>query len=269
MEILECSEDFGGPMEDFVFQRTIIVYKTGGTIYRAYSRRRFAEPQDIQLSDLYGTNRIQSAHVSPEFQDSFTRAEDPPPRHSNWFLKKPSLSTYNPRYPTAIKETWIEEVKTCELLKNNPHPNVSQYHGCAVMENGRIRGIYFTSYDETLMEHVNPLRRSKLDFAYQRRGADPEQVEGWTEQIERGIRHLHSLGIVHNDLNPCNIMFQGNDPVIIDFDSARSMGHHLSFVKRTYGWYDGKVQEALPSNDLDALQEIKSWLLGDVHRFLF
>ncbi|OQD81982.1 hypothetical protein PENANT_c024G02841 [Penicillium antarcticum] len=269
MEILECSEDFGGPMAGLTFQRTTVVYSVNGAIYRAYSRKRYAEAQNIQIGDLYGTNRIQSALVFPEFQDSFTKVEEPGPHHSRWFLKKPSLSPYTPRYPTLIKETWIEEVKACEILKESPHPNVAQYHGCAVLEDGTIRGIYFTSYDETLMERVNPLRRNKLDSAYERRGADQGQVESWVEKIERGIRHLHGLGIVHNDLNPSNIMFHGDNPVIIDFDSSRPMGHDLSLVKRTDEWHDGKVTEALPSNDLDALEEIKSWLLGDVHRFRF
>jgi serine/threonine protein kinase len=269
MEILEYSEDFGGPMEDFAFQKTVVVYNAGGSIYRAYSRKRYAEPQDIQISDLYGANEIRGALVFPEFQDSFTKAEDPESHQLRLFLKKPSLSPYTPRYPTLIKETWIEEVKTCELLKKHPHPNVAQYHGCAVMEDGTIRGIYFTKYDETLMERVSPLRCSKLDSAYERRGADRNQVERWVEGIERGIRHLHGLGIVHNDLNPSNIMFHGDDPVIIDFDSSRPTGHDLSLVKRTHGWHDGRVMEALPSNDMDALQEIEAWLLGDIHRFRF
>ncbi|KAG6245556.1 hypothetical protein E4U23_005282 [Claviceps purpurea] len=40
------------------------------------------------------------------------------------------------------------------------------------------------------------------------------------EGIERDVRHLHSLGIVHNDISPANIMFDELDrPVIIDFDS--------------------------------------------------
>jgi serine/threonine protein kinase len=269
MEILEYSEDFGGPMEDFAFQRTVVVYNYGGSIYRAYSRKRYTEPQDIQFSDLYGTNKIRSALVFPEFQDSFTKAEDPGPHRSSWFLKKPSLSPYTPRYPTLIKETWIEEVKICEILKKHPHPNIAQYHGCAVMEDGTIRGIYFTRYDETLMERINPLRRSKMESTYERRGADQDQVERWVERIKRGIRHLHSLGIVHNDVNPANIMFYDDEPVIIDFDSSRPTGYDLSLVKRTYGWHDERVMEALPSNDLNALEEIKSWLLGDVHQFQF
>jgi serine/threonine protein kinase len=37
--------------------------------------------------------------------------------------------------------------------------------------------------------------------------------------IKDGVEHLHSLGIIHNDLNPRNVMLDSEDtPVIIDFD---------------------------------------------------
>ena len=88
------------------------------------------------------------------------------------------------------KETWIEEVKTCRILKEDPPPNVAQYHGCAVMEDGTIRGIYFTNY-ETLTERVGTVRCNKLDSAYERRGTRQNQVWRWVKG--RGIRHLRGL----------------------------------------------------------------------------
>jgi serine/threonine protein kinase len=148
-------------------------------------------------------------------------------------------------------------VKICEILKQNPHPNIAQYHGCAVVNDGSIRGIYFTKYDQTLMDKVNPARRNKVDFAYERGEADHSEIDGWLKEIELGLKHLHGLGIIHNDINPCNIMFQGETAVIIDFDSSRAKGHDLGLVKRTRGWHDQKTKVALPSNDIDALQEIK------------
>ncbi|OGE49588.1 hypothetical protein PENARI_c020G08807 [Penicillium arizonense] len=57
-------------------------------------------------------------------------------------------------------------------------------YGCAVMEDGTTRNIYFTNYDETLMERVNTLRYNRLDSAYERRGADRNQVERWVKGIE-------------------------------------------------------------------------------------
>jgi serine/threonine protein kinase len=58
--------------------------------------------------------------------------------------------------------------------------------------------------------------------------------------IEDGIRHLHKRGLIHNDINPTNIMID-NGPVINDFDSSRAPGETLHKVKRTYGWHDPDV----------------------------
>ncbi|KAJ5455176.1 hypothetical protein N7475_010297 [Penicillium sp. IBT 31633x] len=266
MYVLEYSEEFGESANNFAFQRTIIVYEMSGSIYRAYSRKRYASKEEISFGDMFNTNKIQGALIFPEFSDKFTKAERP---SSTWYLKKPSLSPYTPQYPALIRETWIEEVKTCELLKQNPHPNIARYHGCAVIDDGSTRGIYLEKYDQTLMDRVNPTRRSKIDFALKRREADRNEVNRWLEDIAGGLRHLHALGIVHNDINPCNIMFQGDIPVIIDFDSARPQGHDLSLVKRTHGWHDQKAKVALPINDLAALQEIEFWLLGKTEQFKF
>ncbi|KAF2195698.1 hypothetical protein K469DRAFT_758471 [Zopfia rhizophila CBS 207.26] len=42
--------------------------------------------------------------------------------------------------------------------------------------------------------------------------------------IRIGIEHLHSLGVIHCDINPTNILFRGNDFVIGDFDSCKPEG---------------------------------------------
>ncbi|CAI7643055.1 unnamed protein product [Penicillium discolor] len=260
MYVLEYSEDFGGHADGFTFQKTIIVYEMSGSIYRAYSRKRYTSKEEIQFGDLFSTNKIQGALIFPEFSDKFIKAERSS-EYPTWYLKKPSLSPYSPQYPALIRETWIEEIKTCEMLKKTPHPNIAQYHGCAVVDDGSIRGIYFTK--------VNSGRRNKIEFAYERHQADRDEVNRWVEGIARGLKHLHGLGIVHNDINPCNIMFQGDTPVIIDFDSARPHGHDLSLVKRTHGWHDERAKVALPMNDLAALLEIQLWLLGEVDQFQF
>lgn len=87
--------------------------------------------------------------------------------------------------------------------------------------------------------------------------------------IERGIKHLHALGWVHNDINPSNIMLDGDEAVIIDFGSCRRAGESLDGAGRTYEWYDERVETALPRNDLDALEEIRIWLGDDSRPFQF
>jgi hypothetical protein len=61
-------------------------------------------------------------------------------------------------------------------------------------------------------------------------------------------------------------------PVIIDFDSCRKVGESLrdTETKRTYQWHDPQTDVALEKNDLDALEELKIWLIGSTQDiFLF
>ncbi len=96
----------------------------------------------------------------------------------------------------------------CKLLVQHPHPNVAEYRGC-VVEDNRIASLCFARYDITLSEKVSS--GAPFDRAACLRG------------IEDGISHLHRLGLIHNNLNPSNIMVDagGANPVFIDFGSCR------------------------------------------------
>jgi len=110
------------------------------------------------------------------------------------------------------------------------------------------------------MQTVNPGHHMKRKLRSIRQGS--EDYNHILEGVESGIRHLHSLGFVHNDINPSNIMLYNDTAVIIDFGSCRRQGEDLEGVGRTYEWYDEAVQVAIPENDFNALEEIRIWL-GD------
>lgn len=87
--------------------------------------------------------------------------------------------------------------------------------------------------------------------------------DAWFNGIEKGIQHLHYLGLVHNDINPANIMLdETGTPIIIDFDSCRLIGQDLEGVGRTYEWFDESVRISSQSNDLYDLDEMRAWLTG-------
>lgn len=66
--------------------------------------------------------------------------------------------------------------------------------------------------------------------------ATPFDKDLCLQGIESGIRHMHSLGLVHNDINPSNIMIDSADrPVIIDFDSCKQEGEKLGVKSRHMG----------------------------------
>lgn len=118
------------------------------------------------------------------------------------------------------------------------------------------------------MQRVNPGSFMKRESRSAR--DETKDYSGVLEGVERGIRHLHSLRVVHNDINPSNIMLDDADvAIIIDFESCRRVGENLEGVGRTYEWYDEKIQQSLPKNDLDALEEIHIWLGDDLNVFQF
>ena len=146
------------------------------------------------------------------------------------------------------------EGEVCEVLKQHTHPNIATYLSCQVSD-GIITGICFAKYDNTLMELVNPGSFTKTKpSAVRQNTRDCRYVFGG---LGKAIRHLYSLGLVHNDINPGNIMLNGDVPVIIDFESCRRKGESLEGIGCTYEWHDQEVQVSLPQNDLNALKEIR------------
>ena len=79
--------------------------------------------------------------------------------------------------------------------------------------------------------------------------------------ILQGIQHLHSLGLIHCDLNPMNIVMDGNTPVIIDFDSCQRKGDKLGIKAGSWGWTDESFEFAMPENDEYGLSKIRDFLL--------
>ena len=87
--------------------------------------------------------------------------------------------------------------------------------------------------------------------------------------IAKGLQFLHgTLGLVHNDINPSNIMLDDKGhPVIIDFDSCREIGQDLLDGGKvsTPGWEIKPVPHTSTiANDEYALSLIAQYLDGKV-----
>ncbi|KAK3349520.1 hypothetical protein B0T25DRAFT_610305 [Lasiosphaeria hispida] len=184
----------------------------------------------------------------PPASSELTRAPDPLP--PDCYVKKPRLISYDRirrgSRPDLIAEFVLAEAKVCEQLMRHPHPNFATYLGFQVSD-GRITGRCFARYQRTLMQEVNPRNFSKRKSRSARRATG--RYDYVPAGMESGIKHIHSLGLVHNDINPKNVMLDGNRVVLIDFDSCRPL--------------------SAPKNDLDALVEIRAWLGDDSATFQF
>jgi serine/threonine protein kinase len=114
------------------------------------------------------------------------------------------------------------------------------------------------------MKFVNPghLKKSVLIGAEERQPAR-EQAARLLSGIKDGLRHLHELKIIHNDINPANILTtEDKTPVVSDFDSSSCPGANIPHSKRIHGWYDPTVCVAQESKDFEALFELRIWLTG-------
>ncbi|KAK0439285.1 uncharacterized protein EV420DRAFT_1231926, partial [Desarmillaria tabescens] len=109
----------------------------------------------------------------------------------------------------AIWPCMIQEARVCETLMKHPHPNVARYYGY-VEKDGLMVGLGFKRYGQTFEESVKKGVILK------------EDVESSFDQIKKGVEHIHGLGLLHNNINPSNIMLDADGSLlIIDFDSCR------------------------------------------------
>lgn len=72
---------------------------------------------------------------------------------------------------------------------------------------------------------------------------------------------MHSLGLIQNDLNPSNIMMDGERSVIFDFDLCKEMGEKLGLKRGTLGWELEGAICAMPENDYFSLSKIRELLM--------
>lgn len=243
---VETQVEGGGP-DDFKFCYTSILLQDGDNFYKART------PQRTTIITMVDTSMLEIEAMPipvddyrPAFSDELTIA--PNLMLEDCWEKHPGLSSYDSRAPTRLGELVLREARIGEILMGHPHPNVATYHGC-ILRGGRIRSLCFTRYHQNLVERIYHDTRT---FSRQ----------DCLQEIKRGIQHLHSLGIVHNDINPSNVMLTMDDTaVIIDFNSCCKEGEE-GHMGSTFKWTDDSYNNnsAEFENDMCGLRKIREWL---------
>jgi serine/threonine protein kinase len=145
-----------------------------------------------------------------------------------------------------------EEARIYEILTKHPHQNICIYYGC-VRKGNYLTAICLKKYARSLQDAVEQGDRT-LDSA------------AILEGISKGLRFLHeTLGLVHNDINPTNVMLDDStEAVIIDFDSCMPIGRQMGFRKRGIFYWtpEPPPSTAVPENDLYSLRLIAKFMEG-------
>ncbi|KAJ6536017.1 kinase-like domain-containing protein [Mycena vulgaris] len=166
------------------------------------------------------------------------------------YFKKIEPYMYQPsRVETHTPAHDLEhEMQVCEELSKNSHPNVCRYLGYLPTPDGNhLMGLCFERHGMHLLRAVE----TQFDF----------NATTVIEGVRSGLEHLHSLGYVHNDINPRNIVL-GKDsiPIIIDFDSCHKIGESLKGKKAgTIDW-DHNSDVSQPQNDFYGLEKVRELL---------
>jgi serine/threonine protein kinase len=210
-------------VEDYetgAFKRTTFTYVDDNDV------AWFGQTPDIRKYDLTVEDlnrllqRIPDEKIYPRRTSSISTISDTD--RQNYFIKRPKLLCLDNDEETKLLPQILLEAEVLEFLKPHHHPNLIRFHGCTV-NRGRFTGIALDKHKVILQNHYKKVI-CDLD------------IVACMDGIRAGVRHLHSLGLAHNDLNPMNIALDGDDqPIILDFGSCKRFGEQLISEARMAG----------------------------------
>jgi len=186
---------------------------------------------------------------SPRAVPGLTLAQEP--LLADTFVKRPLPLGYDRDDPTdsQLASLMLHEAETCEQLMRHPHPNICEYRG-VIIKGGFVDGLCFQRHRKDLYDCI--------------RDGEEVDIDDVITSLEQAIKHLHSLGLVHNDVSPSNILLSGTGRAILaDFDSCIPRGTR-PMKGPTPGW--GRFSRmAEEENDWYGYERIREWLLDSEH----
>ncbi|KAI0317861.1 hypothetical protein OF83DRAFT_1171622 [Amylostereum chailletii] len=167
-------------------------------------RRTEGVPATTDINELPASPPLPRNHLFPPWKSDTTHSPMPIP--SDACIKGQDISDYDPSMTPAPAAALSAEVELLEFLRVHPHPNVVHFYGCI-----RIGDLLTSAC----------LRRNKCTLECAMNGNMFLSSRRVTRGIRAALKHLHSLGIAHGNLNVANTMLSDTgDPVVINFERA-------------------------------------------------
>ena len=226
------------------FQYTSVTAFVDGKAFAGKVNQRMNEVDDVDIVNYL--KPVPSKNINPPFPKGFTIA----PRFdiAEHYLKAPAF-TYEDSEPgrTFVADCVLNEATVLETLRKHPHRNIADYYGCVVQE-GRITQLCLKRYFCSLAEYSEH-RLSDL------------QRERFFSDVTSAVKHLHSLGLAHNDICPENICIDADgNPALVDFDSCLPFGRRLRKGVAAKTQHGAMELVSDRENDLRGLDDLRDFL---------
>ena len=145
LRVLGCYQCFGVYETTLQFLYIKVLCKKDNDFFLARYQTRVTLPSNVDVRSLNDVELISSDSYYPPPPPGCTEAAHPP--SNKCFVKRPNLIGYIP--DSQIQDNVLKEVSVCEILRKNPHRNITEYHGCEI-RNGRVTGLCFKRYLDDL-----------------------------------------------------------------------------------------------------------------------
>ena len=243
MEVLEHRKAFIEEDDDPDISQTKSILTNGTQFFHT----RADHHRKSEISPLtFEAVPIPNSQIWSTLPAGLTRAPESLPR--NTYIKLPSLLCFDDTDASAdihMTSILLHEAQICEILRNCPHPNIAKYLGCIIVDDS-LTGLCFKRYGSDLHERVEE--------------GPPFNRASCLESIRKEIEHLHGLGIIHYNIKPSNILSDGDDFVVADFDSCTMEGDELGLKAGTIDWTNEDFSVAERENDFYGLAKIEEYL---------
>lgn len=141
LKVLGCYECFGAYESTLQFLYIKVLCKKNDEFFITRSQTRATLTSDMDFRSLNNIEHISSDSYCPSPPPGCTEATHSP--SNECFIKRPNLIGYTPEI--QIQDNVLKDITTCEILRQYPHRNIAEYHGCEI-RNDRVTGLCFKKY---------------------------------------------------------------------------------------------------------------------------